>query len=310
MEEHDPASSGNSFSLLNVLKAGNIQSAAPIAIPLEQKKIVIGTNVQLDGSTSFDPDGDELVSYQWTVDVAPGGSTASLTNSTNASASFTPDVAGYYKIGLTVNDGALNSVKQRVTLHAVATNAKPVADAGSDVFVTTKKYTYLNGTNSSDADNDTMTFKWSVLSQPAGSSEQVINDATPEPYFRPRQEGEFLIGLVVNDSIENSDVDTIIITAIDNYTSIKLNTSQEFKIYPNPSSGKLTMDYILENTSNVLIAVYSLDGKKLTALVDEKQGQGNHQLKCDLNSFTVKGNYYILEFRVNDQVRTETFLVK
>jgi hypothetical protein len=47
------------------------------------------------GSGSTDPEGDTLT-YAWTIDTAPAGSSATLTGATTVSAGFTPDVAGDY----------------------------------------------------------------------------------------------------------------------------------------------------------------------------------------------------------------------
>lgn len=80
---------------------GNI---APVASAGGERYWYTGTALSLDGSGSSDANGDSLT-YQWTLDSAPLGSSASLSNAQNAVASLVPDVAGKYQLSLEVSDG-------------------------------------------------------------------------------------------------------------------------------------------------------------------------------------------------------------
>ena len=53
------------------------------------------SNIRGDSKTT-------AVSYAWTLPTRPGGSTATVTNATAATASFTPDVAGSYTFRVVV----------------------------------------------------------------------------------------------------------------------------------------------------------------------------------------------------------------
>jgi uncharacterized protein (TIGR03437 family) len=87
--------------------------APPNAIAGPDRRVLPGTPVTLDGSASFDPDGQPLT-YQWQL---ASGATASTAQTT-----FTPTILGFYVSRLTVNDGQSSS-DNVVTLATVACDA-------------------------------------------------------------------------------------------------------------------------------------------------------------------------------------------
>jgi len=91
---------------------------APIANAGVNQYVSVGTTVNLNGSASSDANDDKLT-YAWTIISKPSGSTANLSASTTASPSFTADVAGNYVVGLTVNDGRVNSPQSTVVVNAI-----------------------------------------------------------------------------------------------------------------------------------------------------------------------------------------------
>jgi hypothetical protein len=85
-----------------------VANRAPVAIASSAQLTVInGTLVTLNGSSSYDLDGD-TISYLWAL-TRPGGSAAVLNSTTTANPTFTADISGTYTASLTVNDGLLNS---------------------------------------------------------------------------------------------------------------------------------------------------------------------------------------------------------
>ena len=79
---------------------------APVANAGLDQNVDVGTLVNLDGSASYDPDNDPLT-YSWSFDSKPGGSTATFSNSNSETPSFTADKEGIYNVRLTVSDGVL-----------------------------------------------------------------------------------------------------------------------------------------------------------------------------------------------------------
>jgi len=93
----------------------------PVANAGEPQEVMKDCTVQLDGSMSFDPDGDRLT-YKWTFASRPEGSNAEISawDETNAQPTFVPDVLGTYVVNLVVNDGKVDSEAASVNIVVVA----------------------------------------------------------------------------------------------------------------------------------------------------------------------------------------------
>jgi hypothetical protein len=87
----------------------------PIANAGLDKSVLVGTSVNLNGSASYDPNGD-LITYSWSIITKPNGSNASLSNSNSTAPSFIADSLGIYMLGLTVNDGKTTSPTSKVII--------------------------------------------------------------------------------------------------------------------------------------------------------------------------------------------------
>ncbi|HZX22636.1 MAG TPA: DUF4382 domain-containing protein [Woeseiaceae bacterium] len=94
-------------------------NTAPVADAGADQTVTAGDTVNLDGSASFDDDGDTLT-YSWAFVSVPEGSEASLTNADTVGATFTADLAGEYVVELVVNDGTEDSAPDQVTITAEA----------------------------------------------------------------------------------------------------------------------------------------------------------------------------------------------
>ena len=171
-----------------------------------------GAVINLDGSGSFDANGDSLT-YAWTFVSKPAGSTATLTGSTTVSPSFTVDlVTGNYVVQLIVNDGTVNSPANSVIISTG--NVAPVANAGPDQGgVVPLSLIFLDGSGSFDANGDPLTFSWSIITKPAGSAAVLENATTEAPTFTVDLIGTYVVQLIVNDGTADSPADDVTITS-------------------------------------------------------------------------------------------------
>ncbi|MGD2033510.1 MAG: GDSL-type esterase/lipase family protein [Bacteroidales bacterium] len=308
-EENSGGGEGHFFRIKNVLKAGNFDGIAPIANAGGNVKTLVEDAVTLDGSESFDPMDLELVSYEWSVISKPAGSESTIASPGDVSTEITPDVAGYYLIGLVVNNGSYNSVAGKKIIHAVADNTPPAADAGADMTIGTMKFYYLDGSASSDADGDELLYSWRVISESVEDGLVINEPEMLQCQFYAASEGEFTVGLTVNDSIDDSEESIITITAIEGYTAVEPATLQNdaFKIFPNPADNELTVSYMIDKAASLSWSIYDLNGKLLGILEETVKTAGTHEQKFMIDQLGLETGVYIIRFECNDNISTRKF---
>ncbi|MDY0043135.1 MAG: PKD domain-containing protein [Syntrophales bacterium] len=187
---------GNS-SLADEVVISTINSP-PIANAGPDRTVHAGDSVTLDGTGSYDPDGDSFT-YAWSMDAAPAGSEAALDDPSAATPVFVADMVGNYRISLVVTDASGSaSVPDEVIIGTE--NSAPVADAGDAQTVHTGSMVTLDGSGSSDPDNDPITYAWSIVSAPTGSSAVLSDPAAVKPTFIADVSGDYVLSLTVTDS--------------------------------------------------------------------------------------------------------------
>ena len=73
----------------------------------------------------------------------------------------------------------------------------------------------LDGTGSSDADGDALTYAWSVISHPGFFAPTLTGANTSQPSFRSRDAGTYVLSLVVSDGLVSSAASTVTITVVE-----------------------------------------------------------------------------------------------
>jgi hypothetical protein len=148
--------------------------------------------VRLDGTSSADSDGDALA-YRW---VQTSGTAVTLDSSTSAQPSFTaPNQSGTLTFSLIANDGKADSTADLVAV--TVTNTAPTAASATSMAVGLGQVATLDGTGSTDADGDSLTYTWTQLSGPSVIIENVAPGIGRFPV--PYTPVVFVFALTVSD---------------------------------------------------------------------------------------------------------------
>ena len=202
-------------------------NSPPVANAGPDQAMTVASTVSLDARASSDVDGDALT-YRWSWVSRPAGSTAALSDSAMVNPTFVADRPGTYVAQLIVNDGAVDSAPDTVTITTL--NSPPVANAGPDQAVPVASTVSLNGSGSSDVDGDALTYHWSWVSRPVGSTATLSNSLAVNPTFVADQPGTYVAQLIVNDGTVDSAPDMVTIrveeptvpTAVDSRVGVSL----------------------------------------------------------------------------------------
>jgi hypothetical protein len=175
-----------------------------------------GDPVTLDGSGSTDPDGT-IASYAWTQ---TAGTSVTLSDAAAVNPTFTaPDVAAdtVLTFQLTVADDDGLEAIDTCTVNVGWIPEAPVANAGADQTVDEGNTVTLDGSGSTDPDNDIDSYQWVQL---VGTSVTLSDATNSQPTFLPpavdANGAEFTFKLTVTDSEGLTSDDEVTVTVNDN----------------------------------------------------------------------------------------------
>jgi len=189
-------SNGNSTCRSPIVSAGSGQTVA--------KNTTVRLLASAVGTTG-------ATSYGWQLVALPPGSAATVSAAVDGGATFTADVAGVYVASATVTDACATSAPDKVTV--VAVNSAPVAVAGEAMTVQPGDTVALDGSASGDPDRDVLTYQWSLVSRPYGSTARVAAAAQATTTFVADVAGSYVALLTVSDGLASSSPATVVVRA-------------------------------------------------------------------------------------------------
>jgi hypothetical protein len=187
----------------------------PIANAGNDQTVDEETIVTLDGSSSYDPDIGDSITYKW--EQTGGSPNVQITDANKVQASFdAPNILSdtILTFKLTVTDSSGSSDTDTTVVNVQGDNDSPIAEAGPNQNVNEGSLVILNGSNSYDPDiGDSITYKWE---QTGGSPTVTLTGAnTAQASFTAPNVGaggaSLTFKLTVTDSGGLKDTDDAIV---------------------------------------------------------------------------------------------------
>ena len=182
---------------------------------------------------------------------------------------------------------------------AGSSNAVPVANAGSDQKGKIDSVITLDGSASSDANSDELTYNWTLTSKPVGSIATLTAADTASPTLIPDVGGLYVASLIVNDGKIDSSSDSATITAgvlVPEYDADLLYTScsstYKWTLGPDTDStfvtsmnGMETVNYV----SGALTGTVTTGGRDNISVTTYNDGDSYKILRYE----NADGNYFL-----------------
>lgn len=189
----------------------------PRALAPQSSEVPAGTQVLLSGQGE-DPDGDEIVSYEWKVEAAPAAAAVpvayELSGATSANAVLRPILKGLYSVSLAVTDSRGKTSLPNVFV-VKALNTPPKANAGTSQEVLNGQPIVLTGTGTDSDPTDVLSYRW-VLEPPAPALPLLSGGDTAQLSVTPAAKGVYTFALYVSDGEAESPPSRVLLSSKNN----------------------------------------------------------------------------------------------
>lgn len=280
----------------------------PMSPPLSLSGISGNAQVTLDWSDNTEP---TLAGYNVYRSIVSGTgytklNTGLITSSDYTDSDVTNGTSYYYAVSSVDTLGYESPLSEEVEVMPRNT-AKPNAPTNLTASAGDGQVT-LDWDNNTESDLEGYKVYRTTTSGTDYWNVTKVTESTYTDKYLTNGKTYYYIVKAINDSKNESDASnevevTVGITSVE---SVKENIG--FKLYPNPASYYCTVKFSLDESSNVSVTIYELNGRKLHDFINnQKWTTGEHTLNLPLNGF--KDGTYILNVEINNKMVTEVLMI-
>ncbi|MBZ5855762.1 PKD domain-containing protein [Flavihumibacter profundi] len=269
-------------------------TTTPVARAGGDQSIVLPVNsVNLDGSTSSDPNGI-ISAFQWTKIAGPG--TPAIATASQAKTAVSGLVEGVYSFRLEVtdNDGLKDADTIQVTVKAAAANQAPVAVTNNDLDITQPVDSVsLDGSGSYDNDGTITLYQWKMIN---GSTQPLIKTPnSAKTTVSNLKQGIYVFQLTIKDDKGALATKEVKVT-VRNVNGIV--DASAMKIYPNPVQSDMTIRIDNATQGKAVVRIYSMTG--VAVFTDQVQNSSATLIKT-YNLGNLTAGSYVLSVQFENQ---------
>ncbi len=155
-----------------------------------------------------------------------------------------------------------------------------------------------------------------------GHLEKVNNPGIPVFKFTEKDLKDNQIKYVNNSSISTSDSFTFKLTDrtfIIDYQAFTINISTstaildlpennyDLQVFPNPINSNSRIEFTLKNTENVELAIFDIQGRKISNILNKNLNAGNHAYP--VGKYLTKKGVYLCRFKIKNNISTAKLIV-
>ena len=266
-------------------------TTVPVSHAGDDQTVSVGTTVQLDGTGSSTTNNYDLI-YQWKLKKKPLNSLAILSDVSSATPTVFTDKKGDYLLTLVVDNGLEKSLADDIKIAAIP----PTANAGENQTVSTSATVKLNASASEDVSLQQLLITWTIIKSPEESSTTLSNINAIESSFVADKEGEYIVGLTVDNGTISSDQDTIKVNAVSPIANAgddqKIITGSTVTLDASRSVSGITeaLTYSWSLLSKPEDSVTDLDNSKAEKPVFIAEKDGTYEFQLIVNNGLIDSN--------------------
>lgn len=117
-------------------------------------------------------------------------------------------------LDLSLNNQGQIAFSDKYNIYLAQPNKSPIAEASNNQKVVPGSTVKLDGSGSSDPEDDPLSYSWFLVAKPAGSNAYLADQNKSSPSLLTDLAGIYEVQLVVGDGIDESAPDKVIITAV------------------------------------------------------------------------------------------------